>query len=202
MGAYYAYALKQAWSLEESETSERKLSFIAPPAALKFFTGEVGQHCVQRVPPTERGGRRHTSLVSVLVTPLRKIRPNDNVLKDVEQIFQKFGGNGGQGVNKVTSGVRLTCLRTKISVTISGRSQLHNLTRAKQVMTERILEHDKNIQQRLVKEAREAQYQGGGRGHKKRTYNLIEDRVTDHISGNKAQCARLLLKTGCFERLQ
>lgn len=200
--AYYAYAEKQKWILEESDVTERKLSFVGPAASLKFFTNEIGQHCVQRVPPTERGGRRHTSLVSVLVTPLYKVKANDNLLKDVEQIFQRGHGNGGQGVNKVSSCVRLMCKRTNLSVIINGRSQLHNLTRAKQVLSERIREHDLEIQQRTIKENRGVQYTGGGRGHKKRTYNLIEDRVTDHVTGNKAQCARQLLKTGCFERIQ
>jgi protein subunit release factor A len=33
---------------------------------------ESGKHCVQRVPPTEKSGRRQTSLVTVEVLPLPK----------------------------------------------------------------------------------------------------------------------------------
>lgn len=36
----------------------------------KAFKNETGKHIVQRVPPTERNGRRQTSVVSVVVLPL------------------------------------------------------------------------------------------------------------------------------------
>jgi peptide chain release factor 1 len=36
----------------------------------KAFKYETGKHIVQRVPPTERNGRRQTSVVSVVVLPL------------------------------------------------------------------------------------------------------------------------------------
>ena len=204
--AYYAYAARQGWELEESEVSERKLSFIAPPSALRFFRGEVGQHCIQRVPETERSGRRHTSLVSVIALPIHKIPANNNVLKDVEQIFQRGHGKGGQAQNTTDSMVKLRCTRTNLTVTINGRSRIRNLELARQILTERILNSDSASHQQTIDIQRQAQYVDGsgrgGRGFKKRTYNLIEDRVTDHITGNKVQCARRLLKEGCFEVLK
>lgn len=204
--AYYAYAARQGWKLEESEVSERKLAFMAPPVALKFFRGEIGQHCIQRVPESERNGRRHTSVVSVIVLPIHRVPVNNDVLRDVEQIFQRGHGKGGQGVNTTDSMVKLRCKRTDLTVTINGRSRIRNLELARQILTERILESDQTLRQGALDQQRQDQYvKGAGsgkRGHKKRTYNLIENRVTDHTTNKKIQNARELLKNGQFEELQ
>lgn len=34
------------------------------------FQHEAGKHCIQRVSPTERNGRKHTSMVAVALLPL------------------------------------------------------------------------------------------------------------------------------------
>jgi hypothetical protein len=83
---------------------------------------EAGLHCVQRVPRTERGGRRHTSFVRVTVTPMRADSGRLNPA-DVEFTFQRGHGKGGQNQNKVASAVRACHRPSGISVFINGRSQ-------------------------------------------------------------------------------
>ena len=40
------------------------------------FKNEPGKHVVQRVPPTEKNGRRQTSVVTVVVVPLPPEKDN------------------------------------------------------------------------------------------------------------------------------
>lgn len=197
--AYYLHCGRKGWLLEDNETGDRKLSFIAPPAALSFFQAEIGQHCVQRVPPTERGGRRHMSLVSLMATPIPKAAPASRILDGVEEIFQRGHGKGGQNQNKVATGVRVSLHGE--SVFINGRSQLHNRELALRILEQRL--RAKAKESALAKQAavRGQQYTGGGRGRKIRTYNYIENRVTDHRTNLKISQVQQVLKGGRFELL-
>ena len=197
--AYYAFNSRKGWALVENETTARKLSFIAPPQACSFFANEVGQHCVQRVPPSERGGRRHTSLVSVLASPIPKPKPVTHILDGVEIITQRGRGPGGQNQNKVASGVRASL--NGESVFINGRSQLYNKDLALRILEERLRRKTSQAQLDQAAALRSQQYSGGGRGVKIRTYNYIDNRVTDHRNNVKIYQVYRVLGEGRFELL-
>lgn len=73
---------------------------------------EAGVHRVQRIPVTEKGGRIHTSTVSVAVLS----QPNDVELnipeRDLSIETKRASGAGGQHVNTTDSAVRITHIPT------------------------------------------------------------------------------------------
>ena len=76
--------------------------------AFGFLRSEKGVHRFVRISPFDSAGRRHTSFVSVDVMP----ELDDTIEVDVF----RSGGAGGQNVNKVSTGVRLTHEPTGIVV--------------------------------------------------------------------------------------
>jgi peptide chain release factor 1 len=100
---------------------------------------ESGVHRVQRIPATESKGRIHTSTITVTVMP--ELDQVDVNIKPSDLRVDTFrsGGKGGQNVNKVSSGVRLTHLPTGIAVACTiERSQLMNKEMAMKILYSKI----------------------------------------------------------------
>jgi peptide chain release factor 1 len=159
------------------------------------FQHEPGKHCVQRVPPTERSGRRQTSMISVAVLPIL-VQDTTTKLHESEFEWKAQTGRqhaGGQNVNKVASAIRMTHLETGLTVFVNGRDQSKNKDEAYRILTAKVL--------RKRREAKEAEYQekrsvlgDGGRGNKVRTYNFIKSRVVDHRLGLKTMNVKEVMK--------
>ncbi len=146
---------------------------------LKF---ESGGHRVQRIPETESQGRIHTSTCIVAVIP-------DIPYKDLPVISNedikidtfRSSGAGGQHVNTTDSAVRITHLPSGIVVECQQeRSQHKNKSRALEVLKARI--HNLELNKRHKKEYNnKKKLLGTGlRCDRNRTYNFIQNRVTDH----------------------
>lgn len=181
---------------ELSEEGPSKWSFtIADPRAIDLFEGEAGGHCVQRVPHTERGGRRHTSFVAVMVTLLKPVKTMELREGDLEEVFQRGHGKGGQHQNTTDSAVRLRHKPSGLEVFINGRDQIRNRTIARECLAGKLVEWTRSQQTR-------ASYAGAGRGEKIRTYNLMDNRITDHRNGARCHRPELVLEEGRFELLK
>lgn len=162
------------------------------------FGMESGSHVVQRVPPTERSGRRQTSVVSVAMLPLPpddKFELNES---DVEIITQCGGGPGGQHRNKTASTVRVRHLPTGIEVKIDARCQHTNKAMALKILKERVAAVYRNGRNGKYDELRASRLRGssaeiGGRGSKVRTYNLIDSRVVDHRTNKTTRDVKSVL---------
>lgn len=142
---------------------------------------ETGVHRVQRVPETEKSGRVHTSTASVAVMPIREKSTFVIDPSDIDMEFSRAGGAGGQNVNKVETAVRLVHKPTNIDVRSSSeRSQLANREKAMEILTAKLEQlHEEEEAKKHADERRE-QIGTGDRSEKIRTYNILQDRVTDH----------------------
>ena len=153
----------------------------------RLFSLESGIHRVQRVPPTESKGRRHTSTVAVAILPLLKIDTRAFNLADISITYAVGHGKGGQHRNKTESAVRATHVPTGITAYIqNNRSQHTNRERAIQVIATRLADTNNGTMQDEHNAIRRQQIGNMSRsGARVRTYNFIENRVTDERSSKK-----------------
>jgi peptide chain release factor 1 len=185
---YKRYAELKGWQfsfVDESKTDlggYKEVSIeIKGKDVYKELRFETGVHRVQRVPETEKSGRVHTSTASVAILPIRKkpkleIKPSDLLIET-----SRSGGKGGQNVNKVETAVRIVHLPTNIDVrSTAERSQAKNKEKAMSILIAKL---------EVRKEAEEAEKYAGerkdqigtaDRSEKIRTYNILQDRITDH----------------------
>lgn len=185
---YERYSEIVGWSWKPIAVSESSLggykeaSFeISGDDVYKKLRFETGVHRIQRVPATEKIGRVHTSTASVAVLPLRKKVSVEINPADLEMEFSRSGGAGGQNVNKVETAVRLIHKPTGIDVrSTSERSQAKNREKAMAILSAKILLLKEEEEAKKYAGARKDQIGTNDRSEKIRTYNILQDRVTDH----------------------
>ncbi len=185
---YKRYAETLGWSwktLSESNSSlggYKEASFeISGDDVYKKLQFETGVHRIQRVPATEKIGRVHTSTASVAVLPIRRKVTVEINPTDLEMEFSRSGGAGGQNVNKVETAVRLIHKPTGLDVRCtSERSQAKNREKALSILSAKIQALKEEEEAKKYAGVRKNQIGTGDRSEKIRTYNVLQDRVTDH----------------------
>ncbi len=185
---YTKYAENQGWSVAKIDESlsavggYKEASFeIRGKDVYKRLRYETGVHRIQRIPATEKMGRVHTSTASVAVLPVRKKTTIDIKPSDLEIETSRSGGAGGQNVNKVETAVRIIHKPSGIDVrSTSQRSQLKNKEMAMSILIAK-LEAKKEEEEAVKYSAdRKSQIGTADRSEKIRTYNILQDRITDH----------------------
>ena len=187
-GMYKAYAERSGWSmriLSDSVNSvggyKEAMFEIRGQDVYRRLRYETGVHRVQRIPQTEKQGRIHTSTASVAILPIRKKVEIEIDPSEIEMEFSRSGGAGGQNVNKVETAVRLIHKPTGIDVRCtSERKQESNREKAMQMLTAKLLELREEEERKKYASERRDQIGTGDRSEKIRTYNVPQDRVTDH----------------------
>lgn len=146
---------------------------------LKF---ESGAHRVQRVPETESQGRVHTSACTVAILPEVDEVDEINVNMDELRIdTYRASGAGGQHVNKTDSAIRITHLPTNTVVECQDeRSQHKNKAKALALLQTRLLDAERQAQQKEQAATRKSLVGSGDRSERIRTYNYPQGRITDH----------------------
>jgi peptide chain release factor 1 len=185
---YQRFAEKKNWSLKTLDISESPLggykeaSFeIRGKDVYKKMKFETGVHRIQRVPKTEKMGRVHTSTASVAILPIRKQHVFEINPADLEVEFSRSGGKGGQNVNKVETAVRLTHKPTGLVVrSTAERSQSANKENAYNILYAKLDEMKRVEEAKKYSAERKDQVGTVDRSEKIRTYNILQDRITDH----------------------
>jgi peptide chain release factor 1 len=185
---YSKYAGMQGWSVKKIDGSESDLggykeaSFeIRGKDVYKKLRYETGVHRVQRIPDTEKSGRVHTSTASVAILPIRKkVKFEINPI-DIETETSRAGGKGGQNVNKVETAVRLIHKPTGLWVrSTAERSQNANKEKALSILAAKLEALHEEEEAKKHSQERKDQIGTGDRSEKIRTYNILQDRITDH----------------------
>jgi peptide chain release factor 2 len=192
---YLKYAESKDWKVEVLDKQVAEIAGLKG-ATLRVYGGtnvyaylknEVGLHRMVRKSPFNSGNTRETSFCHLDVVPeieqSTDLEIND---KDLKIDTFRAQGAGGQHVNTTDSAVRITHLKTGLSVQCQNeRSQLQNKNQAMLVLKSKLLEmqRQENLakQKELKSEVVSASF-GGGRT---RSYVLDDRYVKDERTGLK-----------------
>lgn len=158
--------------------------------AYGYLKSEKGVHRLVRISPFDASGRRHTSFVSVDITP--QIEEDTNIELNADDLkidTYRSSGAGGQHVNKTESAIRITHIPTGIVVQCQNeRSQIQNRETAMKMLISKLVE----IKEREHKEKIEdiqGEYGQIAWGNQIRSYvfhpySMVKDHRTNAETGN------------------
>ena len=158
--------------------------------AYGYLKSEKGVHRIVRISPYDTSGKRHTSFVSVDITP----ELDDDIdielnPSDLKIDTYRASGAGGQHVNTTDSAVRITHLPTGVIVQCQNeRSQLMNRETAMKMLKGKLI-HLKELEQKERIEDIQGKYSQITWGSQIRSYvfqpyKLVKDHRTNCEVGN------------------
>lgn len=184
----FNYAILDYQPAEEAGIKDAVIE-VTGENAYGLLKAEIGIHRLVRISPFDANKRRHTSFVAVFVYPEIedievKIDPHDLKIDTF-----RAGGHGGQGVNKISSAVRITHLPTGIIATCQNeRSQLHNKLNAMKILRARVYNYYQKEQNEKLQKLEDSKTEIAW-GHQIRSYvffpyQMVKDHRTDFETGD------------------
>lgn len=167
------------------------ISLLITGKDLTCLDREAGGHRWQRIPPTEKRGRVHTSTVTVSVTDPDAVCDFELRDEDLSLSWYSGSGAGGQHRNKHANCARLTHVPSGITVTAQTRSRENSLQQARTALVERLQAMHASAQHDELSQQKKSQVGSGQRGDKIRTYRLQHDEICDHRTNKRITCRQL-----------
>jgi peptide chain release factor 2 len=163
---------------------------VEGPFAYGYLRSEMGVHRLVRISPFDSQNRRHTSFVSVDVTPdLDEELDIEINPKEIRIDTYRASGAGGQHVNKTDSAVRITHEPTNIVVQCqSERSQISNKATCMKMLKAKLWQYEEQKRQDELSALGGTKSSIGWgsqiRSYVLQPYQMIKDHRTDHEMGN------------------
>ncbi len=193
---YQRFAARKGWKIEIIDRLDgeiagiKNITFrISGPFAFGYCKSERGVHRLVRISPFDSNARRHTSFVSVDVTPIIddvqiEVRP-----EDIRVDTYRASGAGGQHVNKTDSAVRMTHIPSGIVVSCqSERSQISNRETCMQMLRSKLYEKEYNEKRERISAMggakKEIAWGSQIRNYVFQPYTLVKDTRTKVEVGN------------------
>lgn len=188
---YTRYAQQQDYKiavldyLDGEEAGLKSVSFSVSGAfAYGYLKAEKGVHRLVRISPFDSSGRRHTSFVSVEVSP--EFDDTVEIVVNPEDIVvdtMRASGAGGQHINKTDSAVRITHKASGIVVTCqSGRSQIQNREEAMRMLKSKLYQleiENKEKQMKALKgDQKSIEWGSQIRSYVMHPYSMVKDHRT------------------------
>ena len=195
---YKKYSAGKGWNTGLLSANEntmggfRSISFeVDGKGAYGALKREAGVHRLVRMSPFNSAGKRQTSFSLVEVLPKLEDLPETHIPeKDLDISVARWGGRGGQNVNKRDTAVRMTHIPTGISVQVtSERSQLQNKEKALEMLRGKLYQLREEAQ---MKESRglsagastKIEWGSQIRSYVLHPYQMVKDHRTEHEERN------------------
>ena len=158
---------------------------------LSTINNEAGGHRIQRIPPTEKKGRVHTSTITVAVIDptIQKLEYKES---DTRIEWYSGTGNGGSNRNKKQCSCRITHIQSGLVSTAQTRSRQTSFDEAQSSLIESLKKKNYIEKKTLIDADRKQQVGSGMRGDKIRTIRFRDNIVSDHITGKKMAADRYM----------